>query len=159
MGKQKRHFKGNNRTLDRNLRKEREEIWRNTSVEDRKSSAIPTDNIRFEAFYRAQGFVSDDEFTSFVDHLRLPLPACFRLNPNYVFCDELHQQLCSYVGTQIETDDGVKIDRVKKLLWYPGGVGYQLGTDRRSIRKLGVLKDLHNWYLYKVYVLDCLSES
>ena len=34
---------------------------------------------------------------------------------------------------------------VASMPWYPGGVGYQLGTDRVSIRKEPALKDLKEW--------------
>lgn len=97
-----------------------------------------------EAFYKALRIVGDDEWHQFLASLREPLPACFRLNPDYVFVNELQNQLLAFAGTQIDTQN-VTINPVKQLPWYPNGYGYQFGTDRRSIRKLDVLKNLHKW--------------
>jgi 16S rRNA C967 or C1407 C5-methylase (RsmB/RsmF family) len=36
---------------------------------------------------------------------------------------------------------------VEPLHWYPNGYGYKLGTDRRSIRKLPALTQLHKWMI------------
>lgn len=148
MGKFNRHFKGNNRSDDRNKRKEREKEWKSTrGDENQRNNEIITTNDRMEAFYKAQGFVDESEWDQFIDTLRLPLPACFRINSDSnVFSSGLQAQLLTYVGEQIESE-GKLINPVKQLSWYPNGMAYQLGTDRKSIRKLEVLKDLHRWMI------------
>lgn len=67
--------------------------------EDRSASSrsdgftLPLENKRFEAFYQAIGFIPDEEWDSFLDALRRPLPACFHMDPDYAFTDELKAQL------------------------------------------------------------------
>ena len=36
-------------------------------------------NERFEKYYKAQGILSDDEWASFMDAMRTPLPTTFRV--------------------------------------------------------------------------------
>ena len=53
MGK-KRHFKGSNRVGDKKRRQEKEAEWRATRGDDgRANQRIVTENIQFEAFYKA----------------------------------------------------------------------------------------------------------
>jgi 16S rRNA C967 or C1407 C5-methylase (RsmB/RsmF family) len=33
------------------------------------------------------------------------------------------------------------------MIWYPNGLGYKLGTDRRNIRKVQALQGLHQWMI------------
>ena len=144
-----RHAQGTNKSDDRKRRRDNEEKWKstrgdaNTTNESRWSSQV-TINKRFEAFYKAQGFVGEDEWQDFMLTLANPLPACFRINSDYAFADQLKDQLLSFVGKKIEVD-GIEIDAVKSFPWYPSA--YKLGTDRKSIRKLPVLEGLHKWMM------------
>ena len=146
----KRHFKGNNASEDRKRRREAAEKWKNTRGEDNKNGwgQISTENKRFEAFYKAQHFTSDSDkdWTDFLETLRKTLPACFRISPDSPYADDLQKQLLSYMGEKMKVDD-VEIEPVEQLHWYPNGYGYKLGTDRRSIRKLSALADLHKWMI------------
>lgn len=118
------------------------------------------ENKRFNAFYQAQmpflnpeGVDNDTEsgceFDELLKSLRLPLPACFRLSADFAFKDELRSQVVKYSGQKqsiTTTENNVEvIEAVKQLQWYPNGCGYQLGADRRSIRKLDCLSELHEW--------------
>ena len=163
MGKNsKRHFKGNNRSQDKAYRREKEAKWKNVRGDDRDRDPTSNnnnynkttlENPRMELFYKAQKFVLENEWNDFVTSLRSPLPACFRLNSDYVFVDQLRKQLTKFVGekqfvSNRNTSGGnisIEIHPVKQLLWYPNNVGYQMGTDRRSIRKSPELEELHKW--------------
>lgn len=59
---------------------------------------------------------------------------------------ELKDQLHSFVGQKL-TVEGREIDAVQSLQWYPQECAYKLGTDRRTIRKLDALNDLHQWLI------------
>ena len=146
MGNYKRHFKGNNKSADRQQRRDREADWKKSTGGSRESYVTIPENVRMEAFYKSQAFIDENEWKDFMEHLRLPLPACFRIHSDYEFAHVLKKQLLTYVGESID-NNGVLIQPVKQLCWYPNGVGYQLGTDRRSIRKLPVLKELHQWMI------------
>jgi multisite-specific tRNA:(cytosine-C5)-methyltransferase len=69
---------------------------------------IMTTFIRFEAFYQAQLNLDDQDWDAFMDALKRPLPACFRINTQYPFADELKKQLQQYAGAS-QTVDGVEV--------------------------------------------------
>ena len=143
----KRHAQGTNKSADKKRRRENEETWKNTrgdAATEGRWSAQVVGNKRFEAFYKAQGFVGDHEWSDFMTALGNSLPACFRINADYAFADELKEQLLSFVGKTIVLD-GVEIDAVQQMSWYPSA--YKLGTDRKSIRKLPGLEGLHKWMM------------
>lgn len=143
MGK-KRPFRGNS-AEDRKRRKDNSENWKRD--ERRTDWSVMKNNARFEAYYRTQGFVSPGEdWEKFIDHLKRELPACFRINSDYVFANELREQMLGFVGNRLEVD-GVEIDPVQPISWYPNGYGYKLGTDRKAIRRLDALNDLHQWMI------------
>ena len=72
---------------DKEARQKRAEEWKNTRGGDPRTNWLPADlkNDRMEAFYKAQHFVGEEEWDSFIDHLKAPLPACFRINTGYAF--------------------------------------------------------------------------
>lgn len=96
------------------------------------------------AFYKAQGFLEESEIDNFLAHLKAPLPACFRINSDYVFADELRKQLLEFAGEKVVEGEH-EVQAVSELLWYPNSVAYKLGTDRRNIRKLSALQGLQKW--------------
>jgi 16S rRNA C967 or C1407 C5-methylase (RsmB/RsmF family) len=149
MGGNKRHIKGGNSAQDKKRRKDFANEWKQTRGDDNRVSwENETKNIRFEAFYKAQHFINDGEdWDSFMKALRTPLPACFRISPNYLFKDELEKELLSFVGQDIVLKDGQIIESVQYLKWCPNG--YKLGVDRRMLRKSGSteLEALHKWMM------------
>lgn len=146
MGK-KRPYRGNNAD-DRKRRKDTHEQWKSERGDDRRNDwSVMKNNARFDAYYKAQGFVSPgDDWDSFLAHLKRELPACFRINSDYKFADQLREQMLAFVGNRMEVD-GVEIAPVQPIAWYPNGYGYKLGTDRKSIRKLDALTELHQWMI------------
>ena len=104
------------------------------------------------ANYRAMGFIDPEEWAAFMLALRSPLPACFRINPNYPFAGELAKQLHEFVGKSFIAEGGGTVQAVEQMKWYPGGLGYKLGTDRRNLRRLPELQRLHKWMMQQT---DC----
>lgn len=139
----KRHFKGGNNAQDKKRRREYAEQWKNAPRKDQSNveggeanenketnnlnnnwntEPIVYENARFEAFYRAQGFMRDEaDWQAFMDHLRQPLPACFRIYPDYAFAEQLRAELMSFAGQTIELENGKEMKAVETLKWYPGG--------------------------------------
>lgn len=144
----KRHAPGTNNSEDKKRRREKEENWKNTRGDanpQRNSwSSQIVENKRFENFYKAQGFLTEEEWPAYMDSLRSSLPACFRINPDYAFVEQLKEQLLSFVGQKIVLG-GVEIDGVKQMEWLK--CAYKLGTDRKAIRKLPGLEGLHKWMM------------
>jgi multisite-specific tRNA:(cytosine-C5)-methyltransferase len=109
---------------------------------------------RFDAFYRAQGFVADgQDWDNFKAAITSPLPACFRLNPNYPFREKLKEELIEFSNKAISTaatgnGDQVSLKPSVELIpWFTGGSAYKLGTDRRNIRRNESLDQLHKWMI------------
>jgi len=100
----------------------------------------------FEAYYKAQEIVPPEEWDSFMKVLQEPLPACFRVNLDCPFKEKLREELHSF-AKQIETEEGMSIDAITKLEWYPYDDCYQLGCDRRLIRKSKDLTGLKEWLM------------
>lgn len=150
----KKHFKNNGvgqtkgkpRTdYEKDRRREHSDEWKNKRGDSRDDDSSKQSNPIFEAFYRAQGFINtDEEFEEFLEAFRCGLPACFRLNLDYPFVDELRKELLSYAGQVIEVE-GHSISAVENMPWYTSA--YKLGTDRRALRKLPILNDLHKWMI------------
>ena len=149
MGKDKRHFKGANKSQGKTDRKAKAEAWAKTTGGHPNRNSwdnMIMENERFTAFYKAMNFIKDgEEWDSFIDHLKAPLPACFRINSDYSFSSQLERELQGYAGQTISLEDGTTVDPVQQLHWYPGGHAYKLGSDRRSIRKMQGLDGLHKW--------------
>ena len=103
MSKGKRHFKGNNRTEDKKRRRDNEDNWKSST--ERVTSKLVNFNEKFDAFYRCQGIAnSDKDWEDFSQCLKTPLPACFRVNPNYALSDDLKKQLHKFVGETLVID-------------------------------------------------------
>ena len=102
------------------------------------------ENAVFDAFYKAQFIVRDEEWDDFKTFLQRPLPACFRLNPNFLFVEKLSDELMSLMGKKIEaTETTPEIDAVSRLEWCPNA--YKMAVDKRVIRKEESMKELHEW--------------
>lgn len=145
----KRHFKGNNATLDKKRRKDNAEKWKNTRGDENPSSWMTvTENKRMEAFYKAQHFVQEGtDWDNFLTSLRTTLPATFRIYSDYPFSAELKTEITSFMDTININLDGIEMKSLEQLPWYPEGNAYKLGVDRRSIRKMESLNPLHKWMI------------
>ena len=179
----KRHFKGANKSEEKEKRRKFAENWKNTRSDGKSSEGNDTstigvkqnnrgdgwstsspENPRFEAFYKCQGFIFEgNDWENFIKYLRLPLPACFRICPDYSFASALRSQLLA-LSSASKSADG-NFEGVEELKWVPNGSAYKLGTDRRSIRKLDSLKQLHAWcklftfWYYSLFLLSQRSPS
>src|SRR5690606_31983120 len=106
---------------------------------------IVKENQAFETYYRKQELVkSDEEWQEFLEALRSPLPAAFRING---FCFGQTQALKNIVeskefGNLIrvnENDGNSKAEEAEEshiipLCWYPNGLAYQMKVSRVEIR-------------------------
>jgi len=98
-------------------------------------------------FYKLQGFFVDKkDYDDFLSCLKSPLPACFRINPDYEFASNLKEQLHQFVGKSMRIYDR-EVQPVQNMAWYPGECAYKLGMDRRMIRKTVELEPLHAWLI------------
>jgi len=148
-GNNKRHFKGGNSSEQKRKRKEAADKWKSVRGDAQPGTGTGTgtgsrvsggkswvlENDKFDAFYRAQHFIDEGEdWDRFMRHLQTPLPACFRICPDYPFANELRDQMLSYVGHKIEVESGLEIQPAEQLPWYPNGFGYKLTSHPKARR-------------------------
>lgn len=157
MGVKRSRRGGKGKGNEKRTRQNEDQQWRSETPSDRRASgqgSWTTDfsNAKFEAFYRAQGFMRDDaDWDRFMASLRSPLPACFRVNPNNPLAAKLKAELAQFTGVapqSIDATAGVQMrPSVEQIAWFPNGMAYKLGTDRRSIRRTEGLEALHRWMI------------
>lgn len=136
---------------EKKRRRERAEEWQSKRGDDPEGNDtqrgwknVVMENKRFEAFYKAQNFIADDEWDSFIACVKESLPACFRINTDYAFAEKLKEQMLSFVGQKI-TVGGKQINAAEQMKWYP--CAYKLGMDRKAIRKQPEMSKFHEWMM------------
>ncbi|XP_048128320.1 RNA cytosine-C(5)-methyltransferase NSUN2-like isoform X2 [Rhodamnia argentea] len=110
--------------------------WRLPSVQNRA----------FEEYYREQGIVSADEWDAFMEYLRKPLPATFRIN-SCRFCFDIRFQLESEFSNNLQAEfiDGNEVEAVRPLPWYPDNLAWQSNFCRKQLRKNPNLERFHEF--------------
>ncbi|CAN0181190.1 unnamed protein product, partial [Ectocarpus fasciculatus] len=98
----------------------------------------------FEAYYQAMGIMPKEEWPVFMNTLKEPLPACFRIHSDCSFKDQVKKQLLELLEAPMVIE-GKEVKAVRELPWYAGGLAYRLGCDRRFIRKQPHLAEFHKW--------------
>ncbi|KAF8012244.1 hypothetical protein BT93_I0394 [Corymbia citriodora subsp. variegata] len=111
--------------------------WRHSFVQNRA----------FEEYYREQGIVSADEWDAFMEYLRKPLPATFRINSCSRFCFDIRSQLESEFSSNLQAEfiDGNEVEAVRPLPWYPDNLAWQSNFCRKQLRKNPNLERFHEF--------------
>ena len=100
------NYKGNKKATKEDKAKRAEE-WKNSSGGDRRKSwnEIQLESPIFNAFYKTMDFIDEgDEWDNFIKHLKAPLPACFRINSDYAYHEQLAHEVMGYAGKKITLD-------------------------------------------------------
>ncbi|XP_061429133.1 RNA cytosine-C(5)-methyltransferase NSUN2-like [Lethenteron reissneri] len=110
---------------------------------------IVKENKQFESYYQEQAIVPEAEWSAFMEALREPLPATFRITGYKSHADELLRCLKSkffseLVGLEV---DGQPVEAPKQLEWYPNEFGWQVNLSRKSIRKCHLLEAFHQFLI------------
>jgi multisite-specific tRNA:(cytosine-C5)-methyltransferase len=81
--------------------------------------------------------VKAEEWDLFMEILRKPLPAAFRVNSNGQFCDEIISILENdfMKSLQAEAIEGGELEAIKPLPWYPKNLAWHSNFSRKEIRK------------------------
>ena len=118
------------------------------------------ENKLFEAYYKAQGCVPEPEWDQFLAILKESLPATFRISSVCSYAEDLKAQLAKmeagFNAGETITVDGKKVQPIHQVPWYPERNAYQLGFDRRKLRKMASLEALHKWVVAQVRRCACL---
>ncbi|CAN7068295.1 unnamed protein product [Brassica oleracea var. botrytis] len=104
-------------------------------------------NLDFEEYYKEQRIVKAEEWDSFIEILRKPLPAAFRVNSNGQFCDEILSMLENdFVKSLLaEAVESGEVEAIKPLPWYPNNLAWHSNFSRKEIRKNQTLERFHEF--------------
>ncbi|CAN8314744.1 unnamed protein product [Cochlearia groenlandica] len=108
---------------------------------------ILTDNPNFEEYYKEQKVVKGEEWEVFMEILRKPLPAAFRVNSNSQFRDEIISILENdfVKSLQAEAIESGELEAIKPLPWYPKNLAWHSNFSRKQIRKNQTLERFHEF--------------
>uniref|UniRef100_A0A1J3GWP8 tRNA (Cytosine(34)-C(5))-methyltransferase n=1 Tax=Noccaea caerulescens TaxID=107243 RepID=A0A1J3GWP8_NOCCA len=104
-------------------------------------------NLDFEEYYKEQRIVKTEEWDSFMEILRKPLPAAFRVNSNGQFCDEIRSILENdfVKSLQAEAIESGELEAIKPLPWFPKNLAWHSNFSRKEIRKNQTLERFHEF--------------
>ncbi|KAF9226412.1 S-adenosyl-L-methionine-dependent methyltransferase [Gyrodon lividus] len=111
-------------------------------------------NERFTAYYRAQNIISDDEWESFMESLRRPLPTTFRITGSREIAHTLGNTIKeTYVPLldNIIFEDEV-IPPPAQIPWYPEGLAWQFNVSKKVLRKSPEFKKFHSFLVHETDV-------
>ncbi|XP_022739320.1 tRNA (cytosine(34)-C(5))-methyltransferase-like [Durio zibethinus] len=146
------------RTQRKHFKQSRENVWKRPKTDSSSDPNNPnshnqawqpfaTQNPSFDEYYKEQGIVSPEEWDAFMEMLRKPLPAAFRINSTSQFCEDIRSQLENdfMKSLQAEAIEGGDLEPIKPLPWYPDNLAWQSNFSRMQIRKNQTLERFHEF--------------
>jgi multisite-specific tRNA:(cytosine-C5)-methyltransferase len=142
--------RGKSRTQRKHFQQNRENVWKpQPRPESLPSSTNLFDiqNADFDHYYKEQNIVSPEEWDSFMQVLRTPLPAAFRINSSSLFHADIRSQLENDFAPDLQSmvDEGDEEDAIKPLPWYPDNFAWHSNFSRMQLRKNQALKRFHEF--------------
>nr|KYP75779.1 tRNA (cytosine-5-)-methyltransferase NSUN2 [Cajanus cajan] len=140
---------GKSRTQRKHFQENRENVWKSKRPKsDSYSDPIPisnpyeTQNPAFDHYYKAT-----KEWDAFVQVLRTPLPAAFRINSTSRFCVDIRSQLENDFmhSLQAEVAEGDNTEAIVPLPWYPENLAWHSNFSRKQLRKNQTLGRFHEF--------------
>ncbi|KAL8151918.1 hypothetical protein V2J09_021726, partial [Rumex salicifolius] len=155
----------NGRTQRKHFKENRDNVWKRSKSDPQPGSTddtapnngedsrgpnwqpLPLLNPAFEEYYKRQGIVTDEEWDTFMDYLRKPLPSAFRINSSGQFCLDIRSQLeDDFVKTLQEEFTGEdEADAIRPLPWYPENLAWHSNFSRNQLRKNQTLARFHEF--------------
>ncbi|KAL5992529.1 hypothetical protein ACLOJK_013448 [Asimina triloba] len=160
------------RTQRRHFKQNRENVWKKTrslpssDINDNRGNPdwqpLATENLAFEEYYKQQHpcltlaaslfsqeqeIVPAEEWEEFLQVLRKPLPAAFRINSSGQFFKDIRTQLENDFMKCLEaevTDDN-EVEAIRPLPWYPDNLAWHLNFSRMQLRKNQTLERFHEF--------------
>ncbi|XVE86813.1 hypothetical protein DITRI_Ditri18aG0064600 [Diplodiscus trichospermus] len=146
------------RTQRKHFKQSRENVWKRPKIDSSADPQNPnsdnppwqpfaTQNPSFDEYYKEQGIVSPDEWDAFIEMLRKPLPAAFRINSTSQFCEDIRSKLENdfMKSLQAEAIEGGDLEPIRPLPWYPDNLAWQSNFSRMQIRKNQTLERFHEF--------------
>ncbi|KAG7086445.1 hypothetical protein E1B28_002398 [Marasmius oreades] len=111
-------------------------------------------NERFEAYYKAQMVLSEEEWGQFLDALSSPLPTTFRVAGSRLTANSLNKAI-KEVHVPILSNvifEDQKIPPPVQLPWYPDGLAWQFNVPKKVLRKSPEFKKFHSFLVFETEV-------
>lgn len=89
-----------------------------------------------------------EEWDTFVEFLRTPLPAAFRINSSSQFCADIRSQLENDFMKSLKaevTEGGGEVEAIRPLPWYPDNLAWHSNFSRMQLRKNQTLERFHEF--------------
>lgn len=111
----------------------------------------PNTNVKFEAFYKAQGILPDEEWDQMIAAFHAPLPTTFRITGSRPIAASLNKLIEeTYVPFLSGLEhEGVPLTPPRSLPWYPNGYAWQLNIAKQQIRKNEAFRKFQNFLVYE----------
>lgn len=112
------------------------------------------DNERFRAYYKAQKIIPDDEWGSFMDALRRPLPTTFRLTGSREIAHTLGVTIQKIYVPLLDNlvFEGETIPPPTRIPWYPDELAWQFNVSKKVLRKSPEFKKFHSFLVHETEV-------
>ncbi|CAF0917297.1 unnamed protein product [Adineta ricciae] len=107
---------------------------------------IVKENALLEKYYKTMNLVPDDEWDAFLAALKEPLPVTFRVTGFRSHAFAVMHLIRERYFQALESSTA--IEKPKELVWYPGGLAWQLNLSRNQLRSFPELQRLKE-FLYE----------
>ncbi|KAI6121941.1 S-adenosyl-L-methionine-dependent methyltransferase [Pisolithus sp. B1] len=111
-------------------------------------------NERFSAYYKAQKIIPDEEWGSFMDALRRPLPTTFRITGSREIAHTLGATIQKTYVPLLDNVvfEGETIPPPTQIPWYPDGLTWQFNVSKKVLRKSPEFKKFHSFLVHETEV-------
>ncbi|KAI0280399.1 cytosine-5--methyltransferase [Russula aff. rugulosa BPL654] len=111
-------------------------------------------NEKFEAYYRKQLAMDDDEWCTFLDVCRESLPSTFRIcgtrETAAVLTSVVEKTYIPHLTGIVFEDQPIPAPLA--LPWYPNGLAWQLNVPKKALRRSPELKKFHSFLVFETEV-------
>ncbi|WFD35601.1 multisite-specific tRNA:(cytosine-C(5))-methyltransferase [Malassezia cuniculi] len=109
---------------------------------------------KFDAYYRGQGIVPAEEWDTFIETMRAPLPTTFRITSGKPtarqLLDAMHNIYVPYLSN-VEFE-GERIAPPRPLEWYPEGLAWHVDVRKNVLRKSPEFRRLQQFLVHETDV-------
>jgi multisite-specific tRNA:(cytosine-C5)-methyltransferase len=111
-------------------------------------------NAAFEAYYIDQQILPQQEWSSFLTHLRTPLPTSFRITSGKATTTVLLDQLNNYYLPYLSNVqyEGERVPPPQSLPWYPEKLGWQIDVKKNALRKTEEFRKFQHFLVHETEV-------
>ena len=146
------------RKFSKSKKKENNENWRN------ESNYVETfvENLDFEEYYKELNILNPQDFQSFMEYLRTPLPVSFRITGSKKHALQLRDYMKEKMFPNL---NGLMVDEKaipipKSLDWYPDELAFVFDIGRGELKKCAAAAEFHKFLVAETEVGNiCRQEA